>query len=293
MSDTFGQLLQDYARFPLLTADQEITLSRIIQRGRELEEEDRELNSKEQREVKAAKRARDKLVKCNLRLVVHMSRKYLHRLKGGGMEHLDLVQEGCLGLVRAAELFDYKRGYKFSTYAYWWIRQALTRSSDQLDRLCRIPSHQIDVMYKAIRAQATFQQEHGRAATAKEIAEIVGKTEADLVMLLERNLLHASLDAPMTDDSSTTMLAQLPDHRAEDIDDRLELILNVLGHLKPIEYDTICSIYELNGHTKRTHGDIAKDHGVSRERIRQHKERAHVKIRHALYKECAGVPKHL
>lgn len=285
MTDSFGQLLKDYARFPLLNAEQEIQLSRTIQRGRELKEENRKFTVRERRELRAAQRARDKLIKCNLRLVVHMSKQYVHRLKGRGMSHEDLVQEGTLGLARAAELFDYSRGYKFSTYAYWWIRQALTRSSDQLDRICRIPSHQIDVMYKAIRTQNTFQQEHGRAPTLKELAEIVGKNEDDLMMLLERNLLHASLDAPMTDDSATTMLSQIPDNRTNDPDDRLDLILEKLGELKPIEYETICSVYELNGHKKRTHGDIAKAHGVSRERIRQLKERAHHKIRRALYRD--------
>ena len=172
-----------------------------------------------------------------------------------------------------------------STYAYWWIRQALTRSSDQLDRLCRIPSHQIDAMYKAIRLRNAFQQEHRRDPTPKELADLIGKLEEDLNMLLERNMLHASLDAPMADDTDATMLSQLPDTRGLDIDDRLDLVLNVLDTLKPIEYDTICSIYELNGHSKKTHDTIAKEHGVSRERIRQHKEKAQYKIRRAVGRE--------
>ena len=285
MSDVFAQLLRDYTRFPLLNADQEISLGRAIQRARQLKEEGRALTSSEQKELRAGHRARQKLIQCNLRLVIHLSKSFVHRLKGRGMSHEDLVQEGCLGLSRAAELFDPTRGYKFSTYAYWWIRQALTRSSDQLDRLCRIPSHQIDAMYKAIRLRNAFQQEHKRDPTPKELADLIGKSEADLNMLLERNMLHASLDIPMANDTSTTMLSQLPDTRNMDIDDRLDLVLNALDTLKPIEYDTICSIYELNGHSKRTHGDIAKEHGVSRERIRQHKEKAQYKIRRVLNKE--------
>jgi len=282
MSDAFAQLLKDYTRFPLLNADQEISLGRAIQRARQLKGEERKLTPGERREVRSGHKARQKLIQCNLRLVIHLSKTFVYRLKGRGMSHEDLVQEGCLGLSRAAELFDPTRGYKFSTYAYWWIRQALTRSSDQLDRLCRIPSHQIDAMYKAIRLQNTFHQEKGRQPTQKELADLIGKSEEDLLILLERNLLHASLDIPMGDDGGTTLLSQLPDDREENNDDRLSIVLEALEALKPIEYETICSIYELNGHSKRTHGDIAKEHGVSRERIRQHKEKAKLKIRHAV-----------
>ena len=281
-TDTFGHLLNDYGRFPLLTPDQEISLARLIQRGRSLEAEQRNLTVKERREVKTGHRARQKLVQCNLRLVIHLSKKYVHRLRGNGMDHCDLVQEGVLGLTRAAELFDPTRGYKFSTYAYWWIRQALTRSSDQLDRLCRIPSHQIDILYRSMRESNNFEQKHGRQPTLKELANIVGKTESDLAMLLERDMLPCSLDYPMEEDRNNTLLNVLADKRKDDIDDRLELVLSYLGDLKPVEYETLCSVYELNGHTKKTHSAIAEKYGVSRERIRQHKERATNKLRRAI-----------
>ncbi len=279
--DTFGNLLHDYTRYPLLNAAQELTLSRTIQRGRQIEAEEGPKTKKEKNELRAAKRAKDKLLKCNLRLVVHMSKRYFGRLKGRGMDQCDLVQEGILGLSRACDLFDYSRGYKFSTYAYWWIRQALTRSTDQLDRLCRIPSHQIDTVYKAIRAQREYEQEHGRSATPKQLADIVGKSEEDLVLLLQRNLLHVSLDAPMNDEGNC-LLELLADESHLEADDRLELVLSVLGQLKPAEYEIICSVYELNGHTRKNHGEIAKERGTSREYVRQQKERATKKLRLAV-----------
>ena len=280
--DSLGALLKDYTRFPLLNADQEISLGRIIQRGRRLEAENRTFTKEEPQIIRSGKRAREKLIKCNLRLVVHLSKKYIHRLRGNGMDQADLIQEGILGLNRATELFDPTRGYKFSTYAYWWIRQALTRSIDQLDRICRIPTHQIDILYRAVKEKGFFEQEYGRSPSTKELADIVGKDEADLVMLLERNMLHDSLDRPMDENSTMTLMDTLADDQESEIDDRMELVLEEMTRLKPVEYETLCSIYELNDYEKRTHGEVAKDYGVSRERIRQHKERAKNKIRRAV-----------
>ncbi len=127
-----------------------------------------------------------------------------------------------------------------------------------------------------------FEQEYGRSPSTKELADIVGKDEADLVMLLERNMLHASLDRPMDENSTMTLMDTLTDDQESEIDDRMELVLEEMTRLKPVEYETLCSIYELNDYEKRTHGEVAKDYGVSRERIRQHKERAKNKIRRAV-----------
>ena len=276
-SDTFGDLLRDYARFPLLTPSQEIELSRSIQRWRQLKEKPGAKTKKEEREMRAGKKARDRLVQSNLRLVIHLSRKYLNRLRHNGLDHIDLVQEGTLGLIRGAELYDGTRGYKFSTYAYWWIRQALSRGADSLDRLCRIPQHQLEFLYKAVKRREAYCQEHGRFPTIDEIAAELGKSPEELSLLIQRNLSHSSLDAVLHEEG-TCLMNTITD---DDYNDGalFDFVMSEIERLTPQERDIICSVYELDGGKKKTHGELAKEYGVSRERIRQKKEQALKRLR--------------
>ena len=148
------QYLARIGRVPLLTHEEEITLGRMIQRKCELEAEQRELTAAERVAVKKGKRALDRMVSANLRLVVHVVRRYSHQ-QFKSLEMLDLIQEGSTGLMRAAERFDPQRGYKFSTYAYWWIRQAVVRVISQQDRTIRRPHHISELAAKIPRAQGT------------------------------------------------------------------------------------------------------------------------------------------
>ena len=168
--DAFKTYLNAIGNYPLLTPDQEIELSRQIHRMIELEELDRELTPQEKRQVK---------------LVVHISKRYFRRLVSNNMELIDLVQEGNIGLDRAAEKFDGTRGYKFSTYAYWWIRQAITRAIDTSERVVRIPANSLEKLFKVFKFQHEHYIEKNRYPTLSEMAAHVGMKQDDLMMLLE------------------------------------------------------------------------------------------------------------
>jgi RNA polymerase sigma factor (sigma-70 family) len=153
--DSVQAYLREIARYPLLTAGQEIQLARQVEAGAALDGK-AQLTVEERRTLRVAERAKRKLMNCNLRLVVTIAKKYTRRLNGNGMELMDLIQEGALGLTRAVELFDSSKGYKFSTYAYWWVRQAITRGIDAKERLIRVPQHGLDTVYKAVKYQRTY-----------------------------------------------------------------------------------------------------------------------------------------
>jgi RNA polymerase primary sigma factor len=201
-ADSMKDYLAEIGRFPLLTGEQEIQLSRQVRRMIELQAMEGERTKAELREIKRGQRARDTIMNCNLRLVVHIAKRYATRLKCNGLEMMDIIQEGAIGLHRAAELFDGSKGYKFSTYAYWWIRQSITRAIDTKERIIRVPQHLLDKIYRATKLQREYLQEHGRPISMVALAEEMEMTVDELQMILQRNTPHSSLDQMVGDNGS-------------------------------------------------------------------------------------------
>lgn len=193
MSDYVKDYLNSIARYPLLTPQQEIQLGRRVMRWRELNALDRLLTKEEQRELRSGGRARQRFIQSNLQLVVHIARKYERRNRQT-LEFIDLIQEGNIGLVRAVELFDYSRGYKFSTYAFWWIRQAIGRALHHNDPIIRLPSNMHDLLLKINRAAQDLAQHLGRTAKMNEIAAEINMNETDLSNALKMAYRVTSLD---------------------------------------------------------------------------------------------------
>lgn len=287
MAESFQLYLNQIGRYPLLTAEQEIELSRKIARLIELRDADGERTAKEKREMRVGQRAKDKLINCNLRLVVSVSKKYLGKISRSNIELCDLIQEGCIGLERAAEKYDGTRGYKFSTYAYWWIRQAINRAIDTQSRAIRIPTNQLEKINKLHQFKVQYMQENGRAPTLDEMVEYTGKPASEIMMWHERLQSSSSLDQACHEDGSP-LVAVIPDASSNNDalddcikDEQMQKIVDGLDKLTDREYDVI-SRYYFSTSTSRNHETfqgIATELGISRERTRQIKERALMKLR--------------
>jgi RNA polymerase sigma factor (sigma-70 family) len=284
MTDSVKDYLNEIARYPLLTAEQEIQLARQIECGAALADK-QELSAQEKRTLKVAERAKRKLINCNLRLVVSVAKQYTRRLNGSGMELMDLVQEGAFGLTRAVELFDSSKGYKFSTYAYWWVRQAITRGIDAKERLIRVPQHGLDKVYKVVRFQKAHMQEHGKMPSVAQMAAEADIEVAHMQTLLARNAWHRSLDA-LVSETGSPILELIPDtdslDRQKDCmekDEKSAMFQIALACLTEGELLTIQRRYGLNGGEPMSLSSIAAEDNVSRERIRQRIEAAHLKMR--------------
>jgi DNA-directed RNA polymerase sigma subunit (sigma70/sigma32) len=211
MSDGVKDYLNSIAKQPLLTPQQEIQLGRRVMRWRELKELDRPLTPQERRELRSGERARQQFIKANLQLVVHVARKYEKRNRQT-LEFMDLIQEGNIGLARAVELFDYSRGYKFSTYAFWWIKQAIGRALHHSDPIIRLPSGVHDLLFKVNRTAQELGQRLGRSPKISEIAAMLGLTEKELSNTLKSAYRVTSLDRMVaTCDSDSTILDVIPD----------------------------------------------------------------------------------
>lgn len=210
---TVKDYLNAIARYPLLTADQEIQLGRRVARWVELRQLDRELSMAERRELRSGERARRQFIESNLRLVVNVAKKY-QGARRHSLELLDLIQEGTLGLTRAVELFDFSRGYKFSTYAYWWIRQAIQRAITYSDSMIRLPSGLHDLVYKINRTAGAISHRLGRMPTMGELMEEMNMSADDLQEALQRNYRVASLDLAIGDSDSMAISDTIADPRS-------------------------------------------------------------------------------
>jgi len=193
--------LNEIARYPLLTVDQEIQYGRRIAKMRELQQLERELTTEENRLVRSGQRARERFIQCNLQLVVHVAKKYEARRRKS-LEIMDLIQEGNIGLARAVELFDYSRGYKFSTYAYWWIKQGIQRALSQNDSMIRLPTGLHDLLTKIAKVHTELGHQFCRTPTLREIADRVGIDINVIYDAMQRSYAVCSLEVvPSTSDS--------------------------------------------------------------------------------------------
>jgi RNA polymerase primary sigma factor len=195
--DSAGQYLNEIARFPLLTAGQEIQLGRQVKKYVELRDLPKDqLNDSQKRQLRAGLRAKEKLVKSNMKLVASVARKMLLKANPKTLTFSDLLQEGAIGLSRAAELFDPERGYKFSTYSYWWIRQAISRAIYGTDRMIRVPDSMLNRFIKAQKILKDFYFEHGCSPSTEQITELTGLQPGDF-QLMAQSYHHKSSDDPL------------------------------------------------------------------------------------------------
>lgn len=288
-ADGVQQYLNEISVYPLLTASQEIELARTIAEARLLEDK-QDLTLAEKRLLKRGHKAKQTLVTSNLRLVVYIAKQYGTRLSGTNMELMDLIQEGTLGLARASELFDHTRGYKFSTYAYWWIKQGITRGIDMKERLIRIPQHSVDKVYKIERYKRTFMTEHGRAPTIEELAEHVHSRYDDVLLMLTRSARHCSLDSCVAEGDGT-MIDFVLDENAVDAQHDFEIQVEnkatlqlALACLSEEETHLIKKRYGLDGNPPAALSVLAKECGMTRERLRHKMQVLHSKMRVNAYK---------
>lgn len=290
MSDSLETYLNELGRYPLLTPAQEIELSRQVRKMVALRDrEDKNYTQEEERYIKIGLKAKAKLIRHNMRLVVHVCRKYWGRTKFHGLEMCDFVQEGAIGLDRAAEMFDGTLGYKFSTYAYWWIKQALRRAIDNKERLIRLPVHITEKMLAIQRFTEQYRKEHQRAPSFEEIAAHIEMNVDWVELILARVSTHTSLDVPIGSENDSCIGAFIPDPKTIDQDQVYEdleapklheLIEAGLHCLDPRERETIILRYGLSGdYQLAPMSKIGERLGISRERARQILTRALMRLR--------------
>jgi RNA polymerase primary sigma factor len=249
--DSLRLYLRSIGRVELLTADQEVFLAKRIERGDMV--------------------AKQQMIEANLRLVVSIAKGYL----GRGLSFLDLIQEGSLGLIRAVEKFDYRRGYKFSTYATWWIRQAVTRAIADKARTIRIPVHMVEKLNKVVHVERQLVQEFGREPTPEEIAGELQWTAREVKDILRIAQLPVSLEKPIGEEEDSELGDFVEDEAAESPFERAsenlrrENVQRALDALPPREREVIEMRYGLRGHKARTLEEVGRAFGVTRERIRQ------------------------
>ena len=288
MSDAIGDYLNSIARYPLLTPQQEIQLGRRVSKWRELKDLERPLTTQERRELRSGERARQKFMQSNLQLVVHVARKYSRR-NTQTLDMLDLIQEGNIGLARAVELFDYTRGYKFSTYAYWWIRQSIGRALIQYDPIIRLPLGVHEMLIKLNKTAQAFAQEHGRTATMAELAAVLDVTPKVISDTLQQSYRVTSLDKPAQDESSN-ILDIIADKRQYDVeyDWQLETVRDYCD--EHLDDRTREIIYARNSRNPVPWNDLEKRMGLSRARMGEIQKRGISRLRMLIGNPLAGTP---
>ena len=280
-SDPITWYLATIGREPLLTPAEEIELGNQVQTMMRLTEEgDRELSDLEKKLLRIGKRSKQRMMKANLRLVVSVAKKYQ------GLELLDLIQEGSLGLERAVEKFDPTRGYKFSTYAFWWIRQSMTRAIACQSRTIRLPVHLSERLTAIRKVSLDLAHKLGAMPSRQEIAEAMAMPIEELDGLLRQSLTTSSLDAPVNGDEGRSFLGDLiADSSEEEPLDRVERGIHQeqlgrwLSHLSDQERQVLQLRFGLEGEERQTLAEIGRRLDVSRERVRQVELKALRKLR--------------
>ena len=287
--DPVKDYLQRIGRVPLLTAEQEVDLATRIEAGLLAAERlnsdavlDQKLRRDLERIVADGHRAKDQMMEANLRLVVSLAKRYT----GGGMLLLDLIQEGNLGLIRAVEKFDYTRGYKFSTYATWWIRQAIHRALADQSRTIRIPVNVVEEINKVGRIKRQMGQELGRQPTPQELARELGVTPERIIEIQRHAREPISLHIPLGEDNDSEFGDLIEDSDALTPGDAVtgvelrEQFEVALAMLSPREAAVMRMRFGLTDGQPRTLEEIGRVHGITRERIRQVEAKALSKLRH-------------
>ena len=282
-SDPITWYLATIGREPLLTPAEEIELGNQVQTMMRLTEEgDREFSDLEKKLLRIGKRSKQRMMKANLRLVVSVAKKY----QGKGLELLDLIQEGSLGLERAVEKFDPTRGYKFSTYAFWWIRQSMTRAIACQSRTIRLPVHLSERLTAIRKVSLDLAHKLGAMPSRQEIAEAMAMPIEELDGLLRQSLTTSSLDAPVNGDEGRSFLGDLiADSSEEEPLDRVERGIHQeqlgrwLSHLSDQERQVLQLRFGLEGEERQTLAEIGRRLDVSRERVRQVELKALRKLR--------------
>ena len=262
IDDPVRMYLKEIGKVPLLTAEEEIEIAKRMEQGDE--------------------QAKRKLAEANLRLVVSIAKRYV----GRGMLFLDLIQEGNLGLIKAVEKFDYRKGYKFSTYATWWIRQAITRAIADQARTIRIPVHMVETINKLIRVSRQLLQELGREPLPEEIAKEMNISEEKVREIIKIAQAPVSLETPIGEEEDSHLGDFIPDDEAPAPAEAAsftlmkEQLMNVLDTLTPREEKVLRLRFGLDDGRQRTLEEVGKEFNVTRERIRQIEAKALRKLRH-------------
>ncbi|MGH2760224.1 MAG: sigma-70 family RNA polymerase sigma factor [Actinomycetota bacterium] len=249
-TDLVRLFLNEIGRYPLLTAEEEILLAKRIEKGDD--------------------EARQTMIRSNLRLVVSIAKRY----QGRGLSLLDLIQEGMLGLIRGVEKFDWRRGYKFSTYGTWWIRQAIGRAIHNHSRTIRIPAHLLDRERKIQAAERSLATELGREPTDAEVAKAAKVTMRELKQVREAARTVTSLDTPVGDDGETPLgdlIASAPDEAAEEVQSAIERtsLHEAVRKLPEDEREVIVLRFGLGGEDPKTLQQVADELGSTRDRVRR------------------------
>ncbi|MBQ1946592.1 MAG: RNA polymerase sigma factor RpoD [Clostridia bacterium] len=294
IDDPVRMYLKEIGKVPLLTADEEIDIAMRMERGdsaketleKGVNEQGAELTEEEKKTMQSyiddGTQAKRMLAEANLRLVVSIAKRYV----GRGMLFLDLIQEGNLGLIKAVEKFDYRKGYKFSTYATWWIRQAITRAIADQARTIRIPVHMVETINKLIRVSRQLLQEYGREPTPEEIAKTMNISESKVREIIKIAQEPVSLETPIGEeedshlgdfisDDDTPAPSEVASHAL-----MREQLWDVLDTLTPREEKVLRLRFGLDDGNQRTLEEVGREFKVTRERIRQIEAKALRKLRH-------------
>ena len=292
MSDPVRMYLKEIGKIPLLTAEQEVDLAKRIEKGAKAQTEldsaaaqGTELSAEEKKALEAdvadGASAKEQLIEANLRLVVSIAGHYNNR----GMLYLDLIQEGNMGLIKAADKFDYSKGFKFSTYATWWIRQSITRALADQARTIRIPVHMVETINRLIRTSRQLMQELGREPTTAELAEAMHLSESRVGEIIKIAQDPVSLETPIGEEEDSHLGDFIPDESAPAPADaayytlQREQLMEVLDTLSEREKKVLILRYGLEGGRSYTLEEVGEQFHVTRERIRQIEAKALRKLK--------------
>ncbi len=287
-SDTVGLYLDEVSAHELLTAEDEVHLARAMERGKKAKalvatgDLDRGERMKLMRAIAEGDEAKMSFIRSNLRLVISIAKRYT----GRGLDLLDLIQEGNLGLIRAVEKFDWRKGFKFSTYATWWIRQAITRGLGNNGRTIRLPVHMVDVVRTVHDTRQVLHDQFHRTPTLEEISEASGLDTERVLAALEAPAETVSLDRPVGEDGDASLQDFVQDPGAADPEARAasawrrERLIQAISHLDMEEQQVLWLRFGLDGDEPWTLSDVGKVINSTRERVRQIEARGLAKLRH-------------